>query len=367
MDPKKYWVGFNLIKGVGAVRFQSILEYFGDLEIAWKASFSDLRAAGLPEKICERIVQLSHDFDLDRYLERIQASGIKVLISQEESYPRYLKEIDQPPPVLYIKGDIILEDEWSVAIVGTRKVTHYGRQVAQEFSRVLADHKITIVSGLARGIDGIAHKAALDSGGRTIAVLGSGVDRIYPAEHRNLAEEIANSGAIISDYPPGTAPEATNFPPRNRIISGLSRATIVIEAGQTSGALITAEFAVNQGRTVYAVPGSIYNVQSKGTNKLIQDGAKPLLDIREVLNDFQVEMVQERKSIRREYPVDLFEQKILSVLSDEPLHVDEITHQSEMSISQVSSSLAMMELKGLTKHIGGMKYIIIRENKGEYQ
>lgn len=367
MDPKVYWVGFNLIKGIGSVRFQSIREYFGDLELAWGASFSDLKAAGLSEKICERIIQLRKEFDLHQYVDRIQSAGIQILISNDENYPRYLREIDQPPPVLYIKGSISLEDEWAVAIVGTRKVTHYGRQVAQEFSRVLADHKITIVSGLARGIDGIAHKAAIDCGGRTIAVLGSGVDRIYPAEHRNLAEEIAKSGAIISDYPPGTAPEASNFPPRNRIISGLSRATIVIEAGQTSGALITADFANNQGRNVYAVPGSIYNVQSKGTNKLIQHGARPLLDIRDVLEDFQVELVQERKAIRKELPGDLFEEKILKILSDEPLHVDEITNQTELPIAQVSSCLTMMELKGLVKQAGGMKYISVSEKRGEYK
>jgi DNA processing protein len=367
MDPKAYWVGFNLIKGIGSVRFQSIKEYFGDLELAWQAPFVDLRAAGLSEKVCERIVQLRKDFDLNKYVERIQAAGIQILISDEENYPRYLKEIDQPPPILYIKGELSLEDEWSVAIVGTRKVTHYGRQVAQEFSRVLADHKITIISGLARGIDGIAHKAAIDAGGRTIAVLGSGVDRIYPAEHRNLAEEICKSGAVVSDYPPGTAPEASNFPPRNRIISGLSRATIVIEAGQTSGALITADFANNQGRNVYAVPGSIYNVQSKGTNKLIQQGAKPLLDIRDVLEDLQVELLQERKSIRKANPGDQFEEKILNILSDDPLHVDEITNQTELPISQVSSCLTMMELKGLAKQVGGMKYVSVREERGEYK
>jgi DNA processing protein len=292
--------------------------------------------------------------------------GIKVLIKEDPEYPRYLKEIDQPPPVLYIKGELCLEDEWAVAIVGTRKVTHYGKQVTEEFARILSDHKITIVSGLARGIDGIAHKVAVETGGRTIAVLGSGVDRIYPSEHRNLAEQISRSGAVISDYPPGTAPEANNFPPRNRIISGLSRATLVIEAGHTSGALITAEFAVNQGRNVYAVPGSIYNVQSKGTNRLIQQGAKPLVDIHEVLQDLQVELIQERKSFRKNYPVDLFEEKILRVLSDEPLHVDEITNMSELPISQVSSYLTMMELKGLARQVGGMKYIIIREERGEY-
>ena len=366
MDPRKYWVGFNLIKGIGAVRFQTLKDYFGDLELAWNANFNDLRTSGLPEKICERILQVRKDVDLDQYLNRIHSLGIKILTCDDDQYPRYLNEIDQPPPVLYVKGELILEDEWAVAIVGTRKVTHYGRQVAEEFSRVLADHKITIVSGLARGIDGIAHKVALDAGGRTIAVLGSGVDRIYPAEHKQLADRIMESGAVISDYPPGTAPEASNFPPRNRIISGLSKATIVIEAGQTSGALITADFAVSQGRNVYAVPGTIYNVQSKGTNRLIQQGAKPLLDIREVLQDIQVELVQERKSIRKEYPVDLFEEKILRILSDEPLHVDEITNKSELPISQVSSCLTMMELKGMAKQVGGMKYVLIREESGEY-
>jgi DNA processing protein len=366
MDPRNYWIGFSLIKGVGAVRMKTLEDYFGSLERAWNAPLSDLMVTGLSEKICQRIIQLRKDLDLELYVQRIQSAGINFLLKDDENYPRYLKEIDQPPPVLFYKGEITLEDEWAVAIVGTRKVTHYGRQIAEEFSRVLADHNITIISGLARGIDGIAHKTTLEAGGRTIAVLGSGVDRIYPAEHKTLAEQITKSGAVISDYAPGTAPEASNFPPRNRIISGLAKATIVIEAGQTSGALITADFAASQGRNVYAVPGSIYNVQSKGTNKLIQKGAKPLLDIREVLEDIQVELIQERKSLRKEYPIDLFEEKILRFLSEEPLHVDEIMNLSEMSISDVSSNLAMMELKGLIKQVGGMKYIVVREDKGEY-
>ena len=367
MDPRNFWIGFSLIKGVGAVRMKTLEDYFGSLERAWNAPMKDLLETGLSEKICQRIILLRKELDLELYINRIHSAGINFLLKDDENYPRYLKEIDQPPPVLFVKGEITLEDEWSVAIVGTRKVTHYGRQIAEEFSRVLADHNITIVSGLARGVDGIAHKISLETGGRTIAVLGSGVDRIYPAEHKMLAEQIAKNGAVISDYPPGTAPEASNFPPRNRIISGMSRATIVIEAGQTSGALITADFAANQGRNVYAVPGSIYNVQSKGTNKLIQKGAKPLLDIREVLEDIQVELIQERKIFRKEYPMDLFEEKILRVLSDEPLHVDEITQLSEMPISDVSSYLAMMELKGLTKQVGGMKYKIVREENGDYR
>lgn len=367
MDLKKYYVGFSLIKGIGAIRMKALEDYFGDLESAWNAPIQDLKESGLFEKICERIAEVRKDFNLEAYYANILKSDVKILIKDDPQYPRQLLEIDQAPPVLYLKGDIIPEDEWGVAIVGTRKVTHYGKQVSEEFSRTLADHGITIISGLARGVDGIAHKTALEAGGRTIAVLGSGVDRIYPAEHRGLAQEIMKNGAVISDYPPGTAPEASNFPPRNRIISALSKVTIIIEAGATSGALITAEFAVNQGKTVYAVPGSIYNVQSKGTNRLIQLGARPLLDIREVLQDIQVDLVQERKAIRQEYPIDLFEEKILNVLSAEPIHVDEITHLTQLPVSQISSYLAILELKGLTKPVGGMKYVLVKESFGGYE
>jgi DNA processing protein len=228
------------------------------------------------------LIAIRNKENLDTLMERIKRQGIQVITWEDEIYPRRLREIDQPPPVLYLRGSIDPEDDWAVAIVGTRRVTPYGRQITADLAAFLARNGITVVSGLARGVDGIAHEAALGAGGRTIAVLGSGVDRLYPPEHRKLAERIIDHGAVCSDYPPGTAPESSNFPPRNRIISGLSQAVVVIEAGESSGALITARFAADQGRDVLAVPGPINAAQSIGTNHLIQQGARPLLRVDEV-------------------------------------------------------------------------------------
>ena len=247
MEEKAFWVGFNHVRGIGAVRLKSLLDFFGNLSTAWNAPSSALKNAGLSQKIVERFNQYRNDIDLDALYEKIQQSGVQVITWEDDEYPRRLKEIDQAPPVLYLRGSITLEDEWAVSIVGTRRVTGYGRQVSNEIASYLARNGITVVSGLARGVDGLSHQAALNAGGRTIAVLGCGVDRVYPPEHRNLAESIIEKGAMISDYPPGTPPDGANFPPRNRIISGLSLATIIVEAGVRSGALITATFAVEQG------------------------------------------------------------------------------------------------------------------------
>jgi DNA processing protein len=257
MNDKCYWVGFNLVKGIGAVRVRALLDAFGDLETAWQAPLSELARAGLSAKLAERVTQVRASVDLDEFVSRAERAGIRILTWLDEEYPLHLKEIDQPPPVLYLRGAFTLEDSWSVAIVGTRAVTPYGRQITEELATVLAHNGVTVVSGLARGVDAIAHSAALKAGGRTLAVLGSGVDRIYPSENRGMAEKIMAQGAVLSDYAPGTPPESANFPPRNRIISGLSMATVVVEAGDTSGALITSEFAVEQGRDVFAVPGNV--------------------------------------------------------------------------------------------------------------
>jgi DNA processing protein len=221
-DPRQFWVGFNMVKGIGAVRFQGLLSAFGSAEAAWKASPDALRSAGLSQRVVENLLALRSQVNLEQVWQQMQARGITLLTWEDETYPRRLKEIDQPPPVLYVRGALMPEDEWAVAIVGTRRVTSYGRQIAEELGACLARHGVAVVSGLARGVDAIAHQAALDAGGRTIAVLGSGVDRIYPPEHRRLAEQITQQGAVISDYAPGTGPDAANFPPRNRIISGLS-------------------------------------------------------------------------------------------------------------------------------------------------
>jgi len=367
MTDKKYWVGFNLIKGIGAVRMQGLVAYFGDLESAWRAEPAALAEAGLGPKVIERVLQAREKVELEKVWEKIEKQGIDILTWQDESYPQRLKEIDQPPPVLYVRGEYLPDDLFAVAIVGTRRVTPYGRQITEELSSFLAANGMTVVSGLARGVDSVAHQSTLRAGGRTIAVLGSGVDKIYPPEHRALAGQIMERGALISDYAPGTPPDASNFPPRNRIISGLSLAVVVVEAGETSGALITAEFAAEQGREVFAVPGSILAPQSKGTNKLIQKGALPLLSVDDLMQALDLTRVGEHKAARKAIPADETEACLMNVLGSEPLHVDEIRNQSELPIEKVSAALALMELKGMVRQVGGMNYVAVREEGSEYK
>ncbi len=367
MDPKAYWLAFTLVKGIGAVRLKALLDYFGCLDDAWAAPIEALRAAGMPAKVIENLLRTRKDVHPEQVLERTQRMGITTLTWLDEDYPRRLRDIDQPPPVLYIKGAITVEDDWSVAVVGTRNVTTYGRKVTEELSAFLSHNKITVVSGLARGVDRIAHESALKQGGRTLAVLGSGVDNIYPPEHRGLAERITQQGAVISDYPPGTPPDGVNFPPRNRIISGLSMASVIIEAGETSGALITATFSVNQGREVFAVPGSIYAPQSKGANRLIRDGAHPLLRFEEILEILDLGKVQEYRAAKQMLPADPIEAGLLQILADEPQHVDEICAISGLPIEKVSATLTLMELKGMVRQAGGMNFSIVRENLADYR
>lgn len=365
-DQKPFWIGFNLVKGIGAARVRSLLAAFGDLETAWNASPQALRSAGLGPKLVEGLLKIRAEVSLEKVCERIEDLGIQALTWEDEGYPSRLKEIDQPPPVLYVRGKLLPEDEWAVAVVGTRRITAYGRQVAEEICGALARQGVTVVSGLARGVDAVAHSTALRCGGRTLAVLGNGVDHIYPPEHRQLGERIIAQGALVSDYAPGTPPDGANFPPRNRIISGLSQAVVVVEAGERSGALITAEFAVDQGRDVFAVPGNISAPQSRGTNKLIQQGARPLLDIGEVLDLLNLTMVNEHRAVRKAVPSDATEAKLLSLLDSEPRHVDEIRDLAGLPIEQVSATLALMELKGMIRQVGGMQYVVLRETPEEY-
>ena len=366
MEDKRYWVGFTLIKGIGAVRLQALIQHFGDLETAWKANPIDLAGAGLGAKLVERVIQARENVDLEKVFEQIARQDIQILTWNDESYPARLREIDQPPPVLYLRGEYLPDDIFAVGIVGTRRVTPYGRQVTEEIASFLAANGITVVSGLARGVDAVAHTAALKAGGRTIGVLGSGVDRIYPPEHRALAEQMAERGAVVSDYAPGTPPDASNFPPRNRIISGLSLAVVVIEAGETSGALITAEFAAEQGREVFAVPGSILAPQSKGTNKLIQNGAQLLLTASDLMQALNLTRMGEHKAARKILPSDEVEAKLLAALGEQPIHVDELGNQTGLPIEKVSATLTLMELKGMVRQVGGMHYVSIREANGDY-
>ncbi len=367
LDSRAYWVGFNLVKGVGAVRFKALLDKFGSAEAAWQASSAALMEAGLSHKIVEAFQRVRRDVSLEQVWDRLQSLGATVLTWEDEAYPRSLMQIDQPPPVLYVRGRLLPEDEWAVAIVGTRRVTTYGRQVADDVATTLAHNGVTIVSGLARGIDSISHQAALNAGGRTLAVLGSGVDIVYPPENRSLAAQLIEHGALVSDYALGTPPDGLNFPPRNRIISGLSKAVIIVEAGDTSGALITATFAAEQGRDVFAVPGNINAPQSRGTNRLIRDGAQPLLNPQDVLEALNLTMITEHKAVRVALPSDPVELTLYKLLSQQPLHVDEIRAQADMPIETVSATLAMMELKGMVRQVGGMNYVAVREQPEQYK
>jgi DNA processing protein len=366
MDQKAYWVGFNLVKGIGSVRLQGLLDFYGSAEIAWSAPSEGLRAAGLPPKVLENFLQIRRQVDLVRIWDKITSQCIQVLTWNDADYPRRLKEIDQPPPTLYVRGSLLPEDQLAIAIVGTRRITVYGRQVAEDTATILAQNAVTVVSGLARGVDAAAHQAALKAGGRTIAVLGSGVDRIYPPENRKLAEQITENGAVISDYAPGTPPDSLNFPPRNRIISGLSIATLVVEAGTESGALITATYAAEQGREVFAVPGNINAPQSRGANRLIRDGARPLLHPMDLLEALELEHVQQHVQAQILFPADEVETKILGIIQNEPVHVDEIRARTDLPIEKVSATLSLMELKGIVRQVGGMNYIAAHETKAEY-
>lgn len=367
MDERSYWVALNLVKGIGAVRFRQLLEFFGTAELAWQAPQSAWSSAGIPQRVVNNFSLVRQQVDLERVLEKIAAGNMRVITWLDGDYPRRLKEIDQSPPVLFIRGTINVEDDWAVAVVGTRRVTPYGRQVADEIGRFLAQNGVTVVSGLARGVDAIAHQSALQAGGRTFAVLGSGVDVIYPPEHRKLAAEIIQQGAVISDYPVGTQPDGVNFPPRNRIISGLSLATVVVEAGEKSGALITAEFAVDQGRDVFAVPGSILAAQSQGTNRLIEQGARPLLKMSEILESLKLEQIPEKQQTRKLNPMSKEEQRLLEQLSSEPVHIDQLCELTGLPITNVSATLTMMELKGFVTQVGGMNYVAMREIKSIYK
>jgi DNA processing protein len=366
-DPRKYWVGMNLVKGIGAARLRVLLDRFGSVEAIWEAPSQSLYATGLSARLVENLLQVRAEVSLDEIWDRLQSHGIEVLTWEDEGYPKRLMEIDQPPPVLYVRGDLLPQDEFSVAIVGTRRVTAYGRQVAENVAGFLARNGLTVISGMARGVDAVAHKAALDAGGRTLAVLGNGVDRIYPPEHRKLAEMIMQNGALISDYPLGTPPDSLNFPARNRIISGLAQAVVIVEAGDRSGALITASFAADQGRDVFAVPGNVNAPQSVGTNRLIQQGAHPLVNPQEILETLNLTLVNQHQEARVVLPADVNEAQLLRVITQEPVHIDEICNQTAMPIETITATLAMMELKGMVRQVGGMHYISVREIQADYE
>jgi DNA processing protein len=366
MAARKYWLGFNVIKGVGPVRLRALLQYFGDLEAAWQASEADLRAAGLDQRTLANVIQVRQAINLDKLVQDVDALGAAVLTLDDPDYPALLRELPDTAPVLYVKGTLLDVDQWAVAFVGTRRSTVYGRDMTHELVSGLVNAGITIVSGMALGIDAAAHKAALDAGGRTIAVLGCGIDTIYPPEHRHLAAEIMENGAVVTEFPPGTPPEGKNFPVRNRTISGLSLGVVVVEAPANSGALLTAEQALEQGRDVFAVPGNVTARSSMGTNRLIQQGAKLVISAEDIMDELNLTRttVETHTEIRAVAPANEMEAVLVRHLSDEPRHIDDLCQITKLPITQVSSTLAIMELKGIVRRLEGMHYTLAR-GRGE--
>ncbi len=359
-DDLKYWLGFNIVKGIGGAKLQALYDYFGgNLGTAWHASELQLQKIGLDKRAINSFIKTRAELDLDSTLAAVLARSIQLVSWDSPNYPSYLREISGAPPLLYVQGELQEIDRLAVAVVGTRRLTAYGRQVTRDLVSGLVHNGVTIISGLARGIDAIAHKTALELGGRTIGVLGSGLNHIYPAENRKVAQQIWDGqGAIITEYALDVKPEGKNFPPRNRLISGLSLGVMVVEAAERSGALITANFALEQGRDVFAVPGNINSVASQGPNRLIQDGAKLVTSVDDILNELNLQMVAEQTAVQKIIPDSEEESIIIASLSHQPRHIDELRRDTGLESSIVSSTLTLLELKGIVQQVGGMNYVL---------
>jgi DNA processing protein len=360
MHNTRYYLGFNLTPGIGPARLARLIEHFGSAREAWEASAADLIFSGLDGKSCESLMTTRARIDLDVELERVERAGVQLLCVEDLEYPALLQQIPQPPPLIYVRGALTPADEWSLAVVGTRGPTTYGKEAARRVVGDLAGAGISVVSGLALGIDTIAHIAALESGGRTIAVLGSGVDLPYPERNRRLAAQIIEQGALISEYPLGTLPVPTNFPARNRLISGLTQGTLVVEAGARSGALITVKFALEQGRDVFAIPGQIFSRASEGTNRLIRDGAGLVTQAGDILDALNWTKASAQQEVKLALPDDPTEAALLALISYDPQHIDELSRAAGLPTPSTSAALAMLELKGLVRQASAMQYVLAR-------
>lgn len=358
MSDNRYWLGFTLIPGFGPKRIFQLRDWFDDLATAWQASDESLKKAGIPSALRVKLHEYRQKLDLPAELTRIKVAGAQFVTYDDDTYPAPLREINDPPPILYIRGQLLPQDRRALAIVGTRKPSRYGYEAAKDLSGRLAAQGVTIISGMALGIDSAAHRGAIEAGGRTIAVLGCGIDILYPSDNYKLAQQILKNGAIISEFPLGTKPLGTNFPRRNRIVSGLSLGVMVAEAPESSGALITASLAAEQGREVFAIPANIYNQTGRGCNRLLQDGAKLVMSEKDVLEEFNIafEHAETRQETRQIAPANDIEAQIIELLEVEPIHIDDIVRRSNLPAAQVSSTLTILELKGLAKAAGHMQY-----------
>lgn len=359
-----FYNAFNQISQIGSVRFHKILSYFPNLATAWRAPLSELVAAGIEPQIAEVIVFKRSQIQPEREMEKVRACGAKIVTVSDPDYPPLLKQIYNPPALLYVRGNSsTLASEFNIAVVGTRKISPYGKQVTPIIVEKLAASGIGIVSGLALGVDELAHRSALAAQGRTIAVLGCGIndESIYPANNRAIAKKIIESGgAVISELPLFSAPLKMHFPHRNRIISGMSLGTLVVEADIDSGSLITARLALEQNRQVFAVPGSIFNKMSSGPNNLLKMGAKPITEASDVADELNLNLVTEQIKAREVLPATVTESRLLQFLDTEPKHIDKLIKDSGLPAAEVASLLLMMEIKGMVRNLGAMQYVKAR-------
>ena len=353
-----FFNAFNQLPQIGAVRLRKLLNFFPDLETAWRASLSELRQTGFDEALLEKILDLKTTVDPETEFEKLERLGIRMLTFRDAEFPALLAEIPNPPAILYIKGELLPRDCRGLAVVGTRKYTSYGKQVVTDLVRDLVRPSLTIISGLALGIDAIAHLAAMHYDGRTIAVLASGLDSIHPVSNRAIAEKILSGrGAIVSELPLGMPPLKHHFPYRNRIISGLALGCVVIEAATDSGSLITARHALEQNRQVFAVPGSIYNPASAGPNNLLKMGAKPVTSVSDILEDLNLVGGEQQVLAEEILGDNEEEQKVLGFLTREPQHIDLIVKSLGLPASTVAATLTIMEMKGKIRNLGANQYV----------
>lgn len=374
-----YWLALRRA-GLGSTNFSLLLARFGDLAAAWGASPEEITRAGLDKQYARAFEKARNTFDAERELGSLEEHGVRALTWLDEEFPAALREIPQSPPVLFVRGTTGPQFARAVAVVGTRHVSPYGRQATDAFSQALARAGVAIVSGLARGVDAIAHRVALEQGAPTVAVLAGGVDQVYPRENAGLAERILENGCLVSEYPVGIPARPDYFPRRNRIVSGLARAVLITEAGEGSGALHTANWAFEQGRDVFAVPGSVFSRQSQGTNQLIRENTARLVatpeQLLEELNllgaggqfsfaegrgEATVPLGGAKATSNAPVPLPMTtpdEGKVLHWLADGPQHVDEVARQAEMPVAMVSSTLQLLELKGRVRQAGPMTYEI---------
>lgn len=364
-ESKKYWVGVSVYLKIGPIRFKKLIDYFKEVELIWSAQVKDLIEAGLEKHIADDFVEKRKKINPNQEIEKILKENIKLLTIQDDDYPPLLKKISNPPFLIYYKGKIDFHKNHTLAIVGTRRLSPYGRQAAYEISKNLSESGITTISGMALGIDTIAHQTTLELGGKTIAVLGSGMDskNMYPQSNFSLAQKIIDSeGAVMTEFPVGTPGLAYNFPLRNRIVSGLSSGVLVIESPSKGGSLITANYAKEQGRKIFALPGNIHNKNSSGTNELIKNNdAKLVTSADDILKDLKITSCPgEQVSPGIKNQIDSKEEKILlKYLGSIPIHIDKLVKLSGLNSQIVTSTITMMEIKGTVKNLGNMNYISI--------